>query len=839
MFLETFLQDLRIGFRVLLKEKGFCAMAVSVLALGICGVATMFAVVNGVLLRGFSFPDADRLVDVQLVDPANFQPGNFNSRMTTMDYKEIDEMPLKSFVAITANLNGSTVNVTYQGQPKRYTGGYISHDFFRTLGVSPVMGRDFLPEDDRPGVDKAVLLSDALWKADFGGDPGIIGRAIRINGTSATIVGIMPPKFTFPANEQLWLPVNSSFPPKPRNDRGINFVSVIGKLRPGVTIEQAQNEIDTVAKQFAQAYPDTNKQFSQGYVRPLIEQYTGQQLKQMLFIMLAFCVGVLLIACVNVMNMQFARATLRSKELAVRSSLGATRVRLIRQMLTESLLLAGLGAVLGIALAFWATDLLNAAARNLTNPIPSWMSFDIEPKVLAVVVAATFLSAVVSGLVPAWMSSRASAVDVLKESGRGNTGRAIGIITKGLVMFQIFLSSILLVVGLLQVQSIIRAQTLDYGYDTSGVLGARVGLMEGDYPNPEKRQLFYEKLVRELRAAPEFESAALTNRFRMVFSGNGPVEIEGKQYAKDSDRTQANFENVSSDYAATLGQKVIEGRYLTDEDSDQKDIVAVVNTTFAKKHFGNESALDRRFRTTNQNGTTPGAWRKIVGVVTDVRMLGPFNNQNDNSGFYVPLFASAFGPVAPTPIAPQFATIVAKPKGGQRGESLAKAVAAAVQRIDPNLPPYFVETPKTSFDGFLGQNRIIATMFTIFGVVATVMSAVGLYGVQSFSVNQRTQEFGIRMALGADSRVILGMVLRQGGWQLGTGLVLGLGLLFGLATAANQAVAQALFLIQISPSDPLTYTAVALLLGGVAFIAILIPARRATRVDPMIALRAE
>ena len=220
-------------------------------------------------------------------------------------------------------------------------------------------------------------------------------------------------------------------------------------------------------------------------------------------------------------------------------------------------------------------------------------------------------------------------------------------------------------------------------------------------------------------------------------------------------------------------------------------------------------------------------------------MLGPFNNQNDNSGFYVPLFASAFGPVAPTPIAPQFATIVAKPKGGQRGESLAKAVAAAVQRIDPNLPPYFVETPKTSFDGFLGQNRIIATMFTIFGVVATVMSAVGLYGVQSFSVNQRTQEFGIRMALGADSRVILGMVLRQGGWQLGTGLVLGLGLLFGIATAANQAVAQALFLIQISPSDPLTYTAVALLLGGVAFIAILIPARRATRVDPMIALRAE
>ncbi|MEY2878535.1 MAG: Macrolide export ATP-binding/permease protein MacB [Verrucomicrobiota bacterium] len=839
MFLETVLQDLRLGLRVLIKEKGFCALAVFVLALGICGVTTMFAVVNGVLLRGFNFPDADRLVDVQLVDPEKFTPANFNSRVTTMDYKEIDELPLKSFAAITANLNGSTVNVTYQGAPKRYTGGYVSHDFFRTLGVAPALGRDFLPDDDRPGVDKAVLLGDALWRADFGADPGIIGRAIRVNGTPATVVGVMPPKFAFPANEQLWIPVNTAFPPKPRNDRGINFVSIIGKLKPGVTLEQAQNEIDTIAKQFAAAYPDTNKQFSKGYVRPLLEQYTGAQLKQTLYIMLAFCVGVLLIACVNVMNMQFARATLRAKELAIRSSLGAGRFRLIRQMLTESLLVATLGAVVGVALAFWTTDLLDAAARNLTNPIPSWMSFTIEPTVLAVVLGATVLSALVSGLVPAWMSSRAHAADVLKESGRGNTGRAIGVITKGLVVFQIFLSSILLVVGLLQVQSILRAQTLDYGYDTAGVLAARVGLMEGDYPTSAARQLFYEKLVRELRATPEFEAAALTNRFRMVFSGNGPVELEGRAYAKDTDRPQANFENVSPDFAAVVGQKIVEGRNLTDDDSDQREPVAVVNATFAKKHFARESALGRRFRTVNQNGTQPGPWRRIVGVVTDVRMLGPFNNQNDNAGFYVPLFATAFGPAAPAPVAPQFGTIVAKPRGGQRGESLQRAIAAVVQRIDPNLPPYFVETPKTSFAGFLGQNRIVATMFTIFGVVATVLAAVGLYGVQSFSVNQRTQEFGIRMALGAAPRTIIGMVLKQGGWQLGVGLVLGLGVLFGLATAANQAVAGALLLIQISPADPLTYTAVALLLGSVALVAILIPARRATKVDPMVALRAE
>lgn len=834
---ESFFQDLRVGLRVLVKEKGFCALAVIVLALGICGVATMLAIVNGVLLRGFSFPDADRLVDVQLADPTNFSPGNFNSRITTMDFKELDELGLKSFEAFTGYLNGSTVNVSYQGQPRRYTGGYVAHDFFRTLGVKPALGRDFTADDDRPGVDKAVLLSDALWKSDFGADPAVIGRPLRVNGTSAIVVGVMPPKFQFPANEQLWIPVNTAFPPKPRNDPNINFISIIARLKPGVTIEQAQNEIDTVAKQFAAAYPDTNKQFSMGYVRPLIESFSGQQLRQMLYTMLAFCVGVLLIACVNVMNMQFARATLRSKELAIRSSLGAGRWRLIRQMLTESLLVAGIGASLGVALALWTTEFIDAATKNLSNPIPAWMTFDLDPLVLAGVVGATLLAAVVSGLLPAWMSSRTSAIDVLKESGRGNTGRAVGLVTRGLVVFQILVTCLLLIGALLQLQSIIKQQNVDYGYDTGGVLGARIGLMEGDYPTPAARQLFYEKLIRELRATPEFETAALSNRFRMVFSGSAPVEIEGRQYSQPSDRTIAQLENVSSDYAATLGQKIVEGRYLTDEDSDQREPVAVVNATFAKKHFGTESALGRRFRTIAPNGTNPGPWRRIVGVVTDVRMLGPFDNQNDNAGFYVPFFASAFGPAAPGANAPQFATIIAKPRGGQRGESLARAVAGAIQRIDANLPPYFVETPKTSSDGFIAQNRIVAVLFAAFGAVAVVLASVGLYGVQSFAVNQRTQEFGIRMALGADHGRILGMVLKQGAWQVGLGMSLGLGLTLFLAFVARDAIQN--FLFGVTPTDPATYAGVAVLLTLVALVATLVPARRATRVDPMIALRAE
>ncbi len=837
MIFETFLQDLRVGFRVLIKEKSFCALAVFVLAVGIGAVTTQYAVVNGVLLRGFKFRDADRLVDVQLADPANFQPTNFNSRLTTADFADVRAQQ-KSFSEFVGYLNGSTVNLTWNGQPDRLQGGYVTWDFFRALGVAPVLGRDFLAEEDRAGVDKAVILSDALWRGKFGSDPGVIGKAVRVNGRAGTIIGVMPPKFQFPSNEELWIPVNAEFPVKPRNDRGINFISVIARLKPDVSSQQAETDLSAIAKGFAEAYPDTNKQFTKGYVRPLIAAFTGGNLNGLLYTMLGLCGGVLLIACINVMNMQFARASLRAKELAIRSSLGATRIRLIRQMLTESLLIAAIGAALGIGIAFWTTDYLNAYVHtgDQNTRIPSWMTFDIDVMVLSVVVVAAMFSAVVSGFVPAWMSSRASAIDALKEGGRGNTGRAVAVITRGLVVFQILITCLLLVSAVVMVRSIIKQQTLDYGYDTKGVLGARMGLMEGDYPDSARRQLFYERLIRELRASPQFEAVALTNRFRMVFSGNGPVEIEGKDYKQDSDRTQSEFENVTAGYNEVLGQKIIEGRYLTDEDSDQKMPVAVVNAAFAKKHFGGQ-ALGRRFRTVNQNGTQPGPWRQVVGVVTDVRMAGPFNNKSDGTGFYVPYFATAFGPVAPTPQAQQFGTALIRPHGGQRPEALALAVQDVVKKVDPNLPLYFVGTPKDAMDSFLSQLRLTAVMFMTFGVIAIVLASVGLYGVMSFSVNQRSQEFGVRMALGADAQRILRMVLGQGAWQLGLGMLLGILATVGIAWGFSGPLTN--FLFQTDPLDPLPYAAVVLLVAAVSLIAILVPARRATRVDPMIALRAE
>jgi predicted permease len=834
---DTVIRDLRVGLRVLVKEKAFCALAVTVLALGICGVTTMFSVVNGVMLRGFSFPNGDRLVNVNFIDPTTATNANGpNGTMSAMDYDEVAPMQT-SLELMAAYLNGSTVNVTVEGRATRYTGAYTTENFFRILGVAPIMGRDFRAEDNQPGAEKVALLSYNIWQRDFGGAKDIVGRNIRINGKPATVIGVMPRGFAFPQNEELWVPLYSEFPAKPRNDPAAINPSVVGLIKPGVSLDQANAEFTGFASRFAAAYPETNKRFSAGQIQRLIDAFTPRQLKGTLLTMLGFCLGVLLIACANVMNMQFARATVRARELAIRSSLGANRVRLIRQMLTESLLLSGIGAAIGIGLAYLSIDWLTASVRNLTNPIPSWITFDVDLPVLAITVLATMVAAIASGLLPALSASRVSNAGMLRDTGRGNTSQRVSVISRGLVVFQIVVTCVLLVGSFMQLRSIMNQQTIDFGYDTTGVLAARMGLMDGDYPTQGARKLFYDRLVDHMRANPEYAAVALTNRFRMVFSGIGPVEIEGQTYAQDGDRPNTNFEQVTGSFFSVTGQKVMEGRTFADEDLDTRQPVAVVNDVFAKKHFGGGSALGRRFRTYAGTGRPPSPWRTVVGVVSTVRMLGPFSNPGvDDTGFYVPFYASFFGPVQPSPNVSQFATVIVKPRGGP-ADALANALRRDVQKLDPNLPLYFVGTPASQIDGFVAQNRIIAVMFTVFGAVAVVLAAVGIYGVMSFSVGQRTQEFGVRMALGANRVRILGMVLRQSSVQIGAGLVAGLGIALGIAIAAGAGIQGALF--NVSPKDPLIYSVVGAIVVLVSLAATYVPARRATRVDPMIALRAE
>jgi predicted permease len=839
MIADSLLRDFKIGLRVLIKEKAFCGLAVVVLALGIAGVTTMFSVVNGVMLRGFSFPNGNRLISLNFVDPTSATFFGVNGQIAAIDFEDL--LPhQQSFEALAAYLNGSTVNVTVNGHPQRYTGAYVTENFLRILGVAPMMGRDFTAEDNASGAGKVAIIGYGIWQRDFGADPDIIGKGVRINGKPATIVGVMSRGFAFPTNEDIWIPLYSEYPPRPRGTPGINHPAVLGLLKPGVSLDQANAEATTIAKRFAAAYPDSNKQFNTGQVQRLLDTYTPRPLRGTLWTMLGFCVGVLLISCVNVMNMQFARASLRAKELAVRSSLGASRLRLVRQMLTESLLVASIGAVVGIALAYASIDWLSATVRNLENPPPSWITFDVDAPVLLFTVLSTIAAAVLSGLLPALMSSRANAVEVLRDGGRGTTSRGVNLLSRGLVIFQIVVTCVLLVGSLLQLRSITAQQTIDYGYDTAGLISARMGLMEGDYPTSASRKIFYDRLLQQFESQSEFESVALTNRFRMVFSGNSPIEIEGREYRDRSDRTTANFEQVSGSFFSVTGQKLLEGRTFGADDLDARQPVAIVNAAFARKHFPAEGALGRRFRTARADGNPQqaGPWRTIVGVVTTVRMLGPFNQPGvDEAGFYVPFFSNPVGPIQQAPVASQFSTIVAKPRGGQRADAMAVPLGRQLAKADPNLPLYFVGTPKAQIDGFVAQNRIIATMFSIFGLVAMVLAAVGMYGVMSFSVNQRRQEFGVRMALGAHHGRILKMVLTQGVLQLAVGLFIGLGLALTLATLGGAGIQNVLF--GVTARDPLTYSVVTILITVVSLVATIVPAHRATRVDPMIALRAE
>jgi predicted permease len=474
----------------------------------------------------------------------------------------------------------------------------------------------------------------------------------------------------------------------------------------------------------------------------------------------------------------------------------------------------------------------------MDNPPPSWMVFTLDAPVLLFTVGATVAAALVSGILPAWMASRARVVDVLREGGRGNTSRAVSLVSRGLVVAQIVVTCVLLIGSLLQLRSILKQQSLDYGYDTGGLMSARMGLMDGDYPTPEARKLFYDRLLRELVTSGQFESVALTSRMRMVFAGNGPVEIDGKVYKARRDRPNANFEQVTGSFFSVTGQRLLEGRNFTDDDADTKQPVAIVNAAFAAKHYGKESAVGRRFRTGDGESGPYGPWRTIVGVVSTVRMQGPFTNANvDDTGFYTPFYATPFGAAPPTVVANQFATVVVKPHAGQQAESVLKTLRKQVAKVDPNLPLYFAGTPRFHLNGAMAAFRIIASMFTMFGGIAIVLAAVGIYGVMSFAVNQRRQEFGVRMALGADNGRILGMVLRQGSRQVLLGLTVGMTLSLLIAFLGRAGIDT--ILVGVNALDPVTYVSVAALVAAVSLFAVLVPAQRATRVDPMLALRAE
>src|SRR6516225_5654840 len=574
MILDSFRQDVRVGLRVLFKEKSFCFLAVLVLGLGIGAATTQFTVVNAIVLRGFSFARPEQLVSVGLIDPkATDQNNNFGLGQipAAQDYEDL-KAAQKSFTMMAGYLAGSTINMTYKNNPQRYTGGYVTEDFFKIIGVSPVMGRDFAAEDNKPGAEKVTLLGDEIWRRDFGADPNIVGQSVRINGKAATIIGVMPPNFKFPFSEELWTPLYNEYPPRPRGELvlGANnpAPAVMGRLKPGVTLDQVNAEFVALAHHLAEDNPKTNQNFTSATVQPLLNAFTGVQLRQIIWAMLAAVILVLVIACVNVMNMQFGRAALRAKELAIRGALGATRWRLVRQMLTESLVVAVFGAIAGVIIAYWAIDYYVRSINALPFPAPYYWKFTIDGSVLLFTIAITLLATIASGLVPAFLSARGNAAEIMKEGGRGNSSRSVNIITRTLVVGQIALTAGLLIAATLEIKSIRNQMKLDYGYDENAIYAVRMALMEGAYPSEDARQEFFKRAVRSLRVNPQIESVAMSSRFRMTFDGQGQYEVDGQKYLTDRDRPRGNFESVSDNYFTTLGLKVLEGRDFTVDDVD-------------------------------------------------------------------------------------------------------------------------------------------------------------------------------------------------------------------------------------------------------------------------------
>lgn len=820
--MNELLRDLRHGFRLLLQSPGYACLAILALGLGIGVVTTQFSIINGAILRGLPFFQSDRLAWLSQTNPAldKDRQENAPSIHSFIEYRDRQTV----FTGL-AGLFSGTLNVTCDGTAYRYTGARISHNFLELLGVKPLLGRGFTEEEDQPGKPPSLLLSYAVWKNDFASDPAILGKVVRVNGQLGPVVGVMPEGFMFPQREQCWVPLNTALNYL-KLPRGSGFGLVIfGRLKDGVSFERASAEMTTVAAALARDYPDSNGGYTVAEVRPLIREQSPDWLRERLYVLFGAVVFVLLIACANVANLQLARSAARHRELAVRSALGASRRRLIRQMLAESVAVAVAGAILGIFLSRLGTSALLARAEQLY--LPYWYDFSIDWRILAAVIFLTVTAGLLSGLFPALQSSRVDLNEVLKDNSRTSSSLHLGRWARWMVIAQIALSCLLLIGSGLMIRTLLNQERADYGYDLAGHLMARAGLFEADYPDARERYQCFRRILDTLQADPRVTHAATSGQYRFWGANGTRVTIDGQSYVKEEDYPFSRHETVSAEYFDLIGVQPLAGRFFQSTDVDGNLPVVVVNASFAKKHWPNQDPLGRRIkRRLWQDGNTPGAeqppWRVVVGVAPDMRLSPLWDNNDQSAGtaFYEPMDATN---------TPMFMTV--NLKGHQPPLALAEVVRAAVRKVDPNLPLYSVATPAQLLDEDLAQIRFITSLFGVFGLIAVFLAAVGIYGIMSFSVNQRTQEIGIRMALGARARHILRLILRQGAIQAGMGVTMGLALSYGLSRFL------AVMLFDVSPTDPATFAGVVTVLVAVAMGACLLPAWRASRVHPVQAIR--
>ncbi len=792
------IRDVRFALRQLLKSPGFSLVAILTLALGIGSSSAIFSVVNGVLLRPLPYPDPDALVRVHEVVPQygrfSVAPANF------LDWRKQNT----SFERIAA-YSGTSGTLTWDDGPERMQGASVSWDLFELLKVRPALGPGFEETHDRPGGNDVLVLSHGLWLRRFGGDPTVIGRSINFSGTPATIVGVMPEGFYFPSRTaEFWRPIAIN-PTNPT--RGGHFLGVIARMKPGVIIDQAGAEMKGIAERLALQYPDSSANESAAVVG-LLDQVVGT-IRPALFTLLVAVGVVVLIVCANIANLLLVRASIREKEVAIRTALGAGRSRLVLQMLAESLVLSVTGGALGLLLAYLAIPAIRALSAG---SIPRVADISIDGTVLAFTLGASLLTGVIFGLVPAWQASRSGAGVALKEGGRSSVGTGGGWMRSALLVGEVALSLVLLVGAALLLRSFSKLTNVDPGFKADGVLAFQVSLPASSYAEDPKVLQYYNTLMERLAATPSVTSAAAVQSLPIRGSYVLSVVILGQPTPKPGDEPSANHRAITPDYFKTLGIPVLRGRTFSNQDSMASTKVVVIDDAFSRRHYPAGNAIGQRMDIGNG---TDGA--EIVGIVGNVNYSGL--DALPTPSMYVPTTQDVFNTM----------WVMAKTDGDPN--ALSSTVRQIVRDLDSRLPAYSMTPLMEVISESVAQQRFSMLLIALFGLVALFLSAVGLYGVVAYTVSLRTREIGLRMAIGAMPSDVMKMILGGGMKLAAVGVVLGV----AAALALSQLVKSMLF--EVEPSDPTSYAATALLLLVVAALACYIPARRAMRVDPMVTLQ--
>ncbi|MCH6547598.1 MAG: ABC transporter permease [Gemmatimonadetes bacterium] len=806
---QSLLYDLRYSVRMLTKNPGMAAISVLAIALGIGLPTTMFSIVNGAL-RDLPIDQASRLMSLSRRSPSR----QWERAGVPISDFEVWQAQQTTFEAIAIE---TTENFNLSGpeaRPERYGGAFISVNAFELLRVRPILGRSFAPDDANPASPFVVILGHNIWKNRFDYDPGVIGQTIRASGVQRTVIGVMPEGFRFPDDHDLWIPLVARSSDVARG-RG-TWYRAFGRLAAGVTIEEASTEFEVISQRLALEYPETNEDVH-AVIEPYAERWMGPQISGILYLMLTIVSFVLLIACANVTNILIARATERTREIAVRTALGARRSRVVMQLMTESLLLSIVGGLFGLAIAFGGVGIFNYASAGMEMAF--WVDVRIDALSLLFVLGLVLVASVAAGVVPALQASRTNANEVLKDQSSGASSFRLSRFSKMLVISEIAFSFALLVVSGLMTKGVLKLRTMDYGFEPEQLFVADLSLMPVEYPDAAGRVQFFEELQARLAAIPGVRGATLTRVLPVKGTWRANVGLEGTTSANIDDYPVTHYAQITPSFFDVFRIPLLQGRGFGPEDRIGAEPVAIVNQRFAERFFSGQSALGRQIRRGGPNSQQP--WRTIVGVVSNAYMADVGNEDPNADGVYLPLAQGAFF----------FTNIVIRTVGDPL--TYTPLVRDAVESLDPNLP--IAEVNTLAGDILLDKKvfEVFGRLFLLFGAAALFLASVGLYGVMSFAVSRRTKELGVRVALGAQGSDVLGLVLRQGVFQLGVGLTLGL----ALAAALSRAMSGAF--LQVDPWDLSIFGLIALILTATGLLATIIPARRATRVDPMVALRYE